>query len=109
LDEVQKAAGKVIVDGYRTIGAQNQCAPTAKTSDRQIVEIYRRVATAFQEAAGRRGEHIPALYLNSIVMKFFQVHEIFGERVFDEHLQYELEKYTAEGLRADYKQDLHLF
>ena len=113
LDDVQEVSNKLIVKGYRRIAAQLGCAPTAKTTDQKIVEIYSRVGTAFQQAAEQRGEHIPALYLNTIVLKFIKVHEMFYEspfpQRFQEHLQYEVNKYLAEGLRPDYKQELPLF
>jgi hypothetical protein len=113
LDDAQEAGSKVIVIGYRRIAAQLGCAPTAKTTDQKIVEIYSRVGTAFQKAAEQRGEHIPALYLNTIVLKFIKVHEMFYgspfPQRFQEHLQYEVNKYLAEGLRPDYKQELPLF
>jgi FixJ family two-component response regulator len=108
LDRAQEAGSKVVVIGYRRIAAQLGCAPTAKTTDQKIVEIYSKVGTAFQQAAEQRGEHIPALYLNTIVLKFLQVYEMLGEQRLQEHLQYEVNKYLAEGLRPDYKQKLSL-
>lgn len=109
LDRVQESGSKVIVSGYRRIGAQLGCAPTAKTTDQKIIEIYTKVGTAFQEAAERRGEHIPALYLNNIVLGFLKLYEMVGDQFVQQHLQYEVEKYLAEGLRPDYTQELSLF
>src|ERR1039458_4733519 len=51
LDRVQESGSKVIVTGYRRIGAQLGCAPTAKTTDQKIIEIYTKVGAAFHEAA----------------------------------------------------------
>ena len=79
------------------------------TSDEKIMEIYSRVCSAFSQAAERRGEHIPAVYLNRIVLKFLQVYEKMPQHFFDEHLRYELDKYVAEGLRPEYRQELPLF
>lgn len=73
------------------------------------MEIYSKVGTAFHQAAERRGERIPALVQNYIVLKFFQVYEMFGEEKLQGHIKYEAEKYLAEGLRQDYKQELQLF
>lgn len=108
LDRAQESSSKVIVSGYRRIGAQLGCAPTAKTTDQKIIEIYTKVGTAFHEAAIRRGEHIPALYLNSIVLGFLKLYEMVGDQFVQQHLQYEVDKYLAEGLRPDYKQELSL-
>jgi|JI6StandDraft_1071083.scaffolds.fasta_scaffold655895_1 hypothetical protein len=109
LDQVQALAGPLIVNGYRKIAAANNIAPTAKTSDQKIIEIYQRVGSAFREASNQRGEHIPAGHLNTVVLKFFQVYEMMGDTMFYEHLKYEVDKYIQEGLRPDYKQDLKLF
>jgi hypothetical protein len=108
LDRVQESGSKVIVSGYRRIGAQLGCPPTVKTTDEKIVEIYTKVGTAFHEAAKQRGEHIPALYLNNIVLGFLKLYEMVGDQHVQQHLQYEVEKYLAEGLRPDYKQELNL-
>ena len=108
LDATQEFGGKVIIQGYRKIAAQHGCAPTSKTTDQKIVQIYSKVGTAFKEAAQQRNEHIRADYVNTIVLKFFQVYELSGEEFMDEHLHYELQKYLAEGLRPDYKQALNL-
>jgi hypothetical protein len=108
LDRVQESGSKVIVSGYRRIGAQLGCAPTPKTTDQKIFEIYTKVGTAFHEAAERRGEHIPTLYLNNIVLGFLKLYEMVGDQFLQEHLQYEVDKYLAEGLRPDYKQELGL-
>ena len=109
LDRVQETGGKLIVAGYRSIAAQHGCAPTAKTTDQKIIEIYSKVGTAFHQAEQQRGEHIPAVYLNTIVLKFFQVYEMLGDERLEQHLRYEVQKYSAEGLREDYKRELRLF
>jgi hypothetical protein len=67
------------------------------------------VVEAFNEASRKRGEHIPAKYLNTIVLKFLQIYEIGGSTMLDEHLEYEIDKYIKEGLREDYKVDLQIF
>lgn len=109
LDQFQAVAGPLIVNGYRRVASMNNIAPTAKTSDQKIIEIYQRVGSAFREASKERNEHITAGNLNTIVLKFFQVYEMMGETMFYEHLKYEIDKYIQEGLRTDYKQDLKLF
>lgn len=107
LDDVQEVGGKLIIKCYRNISAQWGCAPTSKTTDQQIMDIYSQVGTAFHEAEEHRGEHIPALYLNYIVLHFLQLYETLGQH-FREHLEYEVNKYLAEGLREDYKRELRL-
>ncbi len=109
LDEVQDTGGKLIVSGYRRIGSQQQTAPTAETSDDEIIAIYKQVVTAFSEAASTRGEHLAAENLNYIAWKFLVVKEKMGTEMFYEHLKYEVNKYHEEGLREDYKQELSLF
>jgi hypothetical protein len=109
LDQVQQTGGKLIVSCYRKLGAQHGCAPTAATSDQEIIEIYKRVVTAFREASQERGEHVPAGTMNNIVWKFIQIKEMMGAEMLDSHLEYELQKYLREGLRPDYRQELHLF
>jgi len=113
LGDIQEVSGRLIVKGYRRIAAQHGCAPTAKTTDAKIIEIYSTVLSAFGEASKKRGEDIPALYLNHIVAKFYQVYEMFHgspfPQRFQEHLKYEVNKYLAEGLRPDYMQKLQLF
>ena len=97
------------VNGYRKIAKIRNCAPTNKTDDIEIVSIYTKVVEAFNEASRKRGEHIPAKYLNTIVLKFLQIYEIGGSTMLDEHLEYEIDKYIKEGLREDYKVDLQIF
>lgn len=109
LDAFNAAAEPLLVSSYRSIGAKIGRAPTSKTSDADIVGIYRKVGTAFRAVSNERGEHLPAGYLNAIVFKFYQVREQFGDKFMDEHLAYELNKYRAEGLREDYKVDMKLF
>ncbi len=109
LDEVEEKGSRLIVSSYRNIARLNNCAPSAKTSDAQIMAIYKHVGTSFREVATERGEHLPANALHFIVHKFLQVNETYGQQMFDEHLDYELNKYRAEGLRPDYAKGLDLF
>lgn len=108
LNQVREAAGDAIVVGYRRLAAANGCAPTQKTTDREIVELYSKVGSAFQSAAQARGEHLRAGVINRIVLKFLQVKESMGTALLDDHLSYEVEKYRLEGLRSDYQHDLPL-
>jgi hypothetical protein len=109
LDNMLSTASKLIVAGYRRVAAEQGCAPTHKTSDDQIVDIYRKVVSNFQKVAEKRGERLKAGLLNTIVLKFLQVKEKMGDAVVDEHLEYELEKYSSEGLRPEYQRELRLF
>lgn len=102
-------APKLVVQGYRRHANEKGGAPTHKTTDQQIVEIYGKVGTAFRTAARQRGEHLPTLTLNFIVLKFLTVHEMLGKDMVESHLQYEVDKYSKEGLRDDYRRELHLF
>jgi hypothetical protein len=109
LEAALEAGGPLIVSGYRRIAAAHGCAPSTTTSDEKIIEIYSCVCKAFLEASKRRGEVIPAVFLNRIVLKFLQVHEKFPEHFFEEHLRYEVDKYLAQGLRPEYRKELPLF
>ena len=108
-NEFMDAAIPVVVNGYRRIAAQRGCAPDPNISDTKIIEIYQRVLQAFQSAARARGEHIPATILNHIVLYFFHNYQMFGDAMFESHLEYEVTKYSQYGLRDDYKQHLSLF
>lgn len=109
LNQVMGAATDAIVTGYRKIAAANGCAPTQKTTDREIVELYYKVASEFKDAAKSRGEYLRAGVINRIVLKFLQLKESMGEPFLDDHLSYEVEKYRSEGLRSDYQHELSLF
>lgn len=102
-------ARKVLVDGYRRIAKERSISPTFKISDERIIDIYMKVGTAFNEAAKQRGERIPAKYLNTIILHFFQINEINNGIFFEEQLKYEINKYLNEGLREDYMKDLNIF
>ncbi|MBK9413560.1 MAG: hypothetical protein IPN61_09095 [Bacteroidetes bacterium] len=102
--QVEHLANKLIIQRYRQLGMANNCPPSSKTSDQAILDIYNKVAIAFNQVAGIRGERIPAVNINSIVFKFIQVYEMTGETFFDEHLKYDIDKYKSEGLRPDYLQ-----
>jgi hypothetical protein len=122
LESSERVSAEIVVSGFRQFASQNRCAPTANTSDEKIIEIYSKVTEAFTAAAEHRGERIPAGCLNRIVMEFLQMYEFrfenegkpgldvrIAEKFLWEHLQYEVKKYLAEGLRPDYKHELPFF
>ncbi len=98
-----------LVKRLRNIGEFNNTAPTEKTSDEKIIEIYTLICSTFRKASSEKQERIPANNLNTIAMKFFKVYEEFGEDFMQEHLEYELKKYTTEGLRPEYQRGISLF
>jgi hypothetical protein len=108
-DRLHEVADPFIISKFRQLGAANNCAPTSKTSDQKILEIYQQVGSAFREASKTRNEYLPAGYMNTIIFKFYKVYEFSGEPFFTEHLKYEVGKYIQSGLREDYKFDLKLF
>jgi hypothetical protein len=67
------------------------------TTDQQIVEIYRKVGTAFKEVARQRGEELKVGWLNTVVLKVLQVNEKMGVEFMEKHLSCELDKYRQEG------------
>lgn len=109
LDEFEEKGGKVLVAGYRRYSKEHGGVPTEKTSDREIIEIYKKVGTAFRDASAERQEFLPALNLNYIVLTFLQIKETMESGVLDSHLRYEVQKYRMHGLRDDYKRELSLF
>ena len=109
LDEVQEVGEKLVVAGYRRLAVHTGCAPTAKTSDQQIVETYKLVGNAFRKTANQRGERLPGEILNYIVWKFLLVKERLGDDMVDQHLAYAIKKYHQEGLRPEYQRNLELF
>ena len=98
-----------LVKRLRNIGEYNNTAPTDKTNDEKIIEIYTLICSTFRKASSEKQERIPANNLNTIAMKFFKVYEEFGESFMKEHLEYELDKYLKEGLRPEYQQGISLF
>lgn len=98
-----------LVKRLRNIGEFNNTAPTEKTSDEKVIEIYQLICSSFRNASNKRNERIPADNLNTIAMKFFNVYEQFGEDFMKEHLEFELEKYRKEGLRPEYQKGISLF
>jgi len=100
---------KGLVRRLRRIGEYNNTAPSSKTTDEKIIEIYRLICSSFREQSELRNEHIRANCLNTIALKFFNVYEEFGEDFMKEHLKYELKKYANEGLRTDYQNEISLF
>ncbi len=111
LHEGVQLASTLIVGGYRRKAREsgNEQAPTDKTSDKRVMEIYQTVGAAFQQAAMKRGESMHAPYLNYIVLHFLAIEESHGPEFLEKHLRYQTEKYLNEGLRPDYRQELHLF
>lgn len=108
-DKAKAASREIIIAGYREIARQAECAPSSKTSDDEIIEIYQIVATAFHEVAEIRGERLSAGIKNAIVLKFLQLKELdVSVDFFAEHLKYELDRYRASGLRDDYKREINL-
>lgn len=98
-----------LVKRLRNIGRYNNTAPTEKTSDEKVIEIYQLICSSFRDTSNKRNERIPADNLNTIAMKFFNVYEQFGEDFMKEHLEFELEKYRKEGLRPEYQKGISLF
>jgi hypothetical protein len=128
-DEVKKRADKIVVDGYRKVAIVRYgqmekpayssvlvppIAPSYLTTDWKILDIYRRVLTAYQKAASKRQEIIPAKTLNFIAFCHMQKYELEvfisnnsngiekGDKVQKEHLKSELQQYMQHGLNPKY-------
>ncbi len=98
-----------LVKRLRNIGRYNNTAPTEKTSNEKVIEIYQLICSSFKNASNKRNERIPADNFNTIAVKFFNVYEQFGEDLMREHLEFELEKYRKEGLRPEYQKGISIF
>ena len=109
IGEYNNKVNTSLVKRLRNIGEYNNTAPTDKTNDEKIIEIYTLICSTFRKASSEKQERIPANNLNTIAMKFFKVYEEFGEDFMKEHLEYELDKYLKEGLRPEYQQGISLF
>jgi hypothetical protein len=92
-----------LIKRLRHIGEYSNTAPTDKTSDEKVIEIYTLICSSFRKASSEKKERILADNLNTIAMKFFKVYEEFGEDFMQEHLEYELSKFRTQGLREEYK------
>lgn len=97
-----------IVAQYRAHAATQggECAPTSKTSDARVLEVYRAVLREFGEVASDRSELLEPSWLNFIAWKFMQVEEMLGQEMLASHLAYETRKFREEGLRPEYRNEL---
>jgi hypothetical protein len=100
--EARKTANGLAVSIYRKIYSQRHVGPSAKMSDALILDIYRQVGCAFRKVGDERREFVESAVINVIVLEFLEAYRRAGPDFFKEHLQYELETYKREGLRADY-------
>ena len=99
---------ELLVPHYRELGAALGCAPTAKTSDDRIMEIFERVTTAFCMAAKKRGERLPVSILDRIVFNFMCIYEEYPQDVANERLKYELARYLRDGFKRDDSETLRM-
>lgn len=103
-DALRKTANGLVVSIFRNIYGQQDIGPSPEMSDDLILDVYRRVGLAFREMGKERCEFIESGVINVIVLKFLELYRTLGADFFDEHLQYEIQKYRREGLRPDYSQ-----
>ncbi|MCX6972632.1 MAG: hypothetical protein NTV93_21115 [Verrucomicrobia bacterium] len=108
LQQVQELSAVLIVGGFRRVFAAVEAGPSPQMSDALIMQIYSRICTAFREASEKRGERIPADNMNMIVLHFLEVYRISTPEFFESHIDYELQKYSADGLRPSFQQPLKL-
>ena len=98
---------RLIVNGYRRIARRRAMAPTKKTTDAEILNLFEQVGSAFKSVAYQRGESLKASRINYVVWKFLQAHEDMSKDDFDNHLQQQLENYHKNGLPPAYRNDLN--
>jgi len=113
-EKLRGMVGPMIVKGYRRLSKEHGRAPTHKTSDKKIVDIYIDIEARFKTAAKQRGEVLPQGYINNIVFYFYHVYESFdkndvGQWMFEGQIDYEVKRYLKEGLRKSLKVDLQIF
>jgi len=109
LQKAQEIGGKLIVSGYRRIFTQADIGASPDMSDALILQIYSTVGGAFREVAASRGEHLKAGVINTIVLYFLENYRTNTRAFYESHLEYELKKYNAEGLRPSYQRETQLF
>ncbi len=71
-------------------------------TDKEMEEMYLKIAPQFVRVAAERNEQISTKALANITSKFLFMKPSVTNEYFEEHLAYELEKYRKEGLRPDY-------
>jgi aromatic ring hydroxylase len=101
-DEIKENTVKI----FRDIAKSNNIEQINSISDEKIMNITQEVMNAFKSAAEEKAEKIPGGYLLTIAMKFVIVYATTGEKFYNEHLTYEIDKYINDGLRDDYKHNL---
>ena len=109
LDQVQELGGRLIVGGYRRIYAQRQLGASEEMPDTLILDIYRRVGSAFRTVSTERRELLPSTTLSTIVLFFLETYRTTGAEFFDTHLERELARYREHGLGEDYQRPTKLF
>ena len=109
LERVQELAGPLITSRYRDICAQAGIQLSPALTDSLILDIYKRISSAFRQVSEKRRELLEAGIINRIVLFFIMIYQAQGAEFFKSQLQYELAKYEREGLRADYNNPLSLF
>jgi len=102
----KKNREKLDIQAFRNAGVKHGISPIAKMTDNEILTISKEVMTAFRQASEEKGERILGTHLLTIAIKFFVVYETMGTEMYYEHLEYEVEKYKTDGLRADYQKEL---
>lgn len=98
LDEIDEITIKV----FRGLAKVNNLPPTSKSSDEDILRINKEIINAYRAVENQRNEIIPANSLFAISFHFMQVFEMKGQKFYEEHLDYEIQRYIKEGLR-DYQ------
>jgi hypothetical protein len=102
-DKVITLTEPLIIKTYRDLAKSKNCAPTSKTSDSEILNIYKIVMTEFKNVSRQKGDELPAIKVNYIVFYFLNIYEQNGKDFFEEHLKYEIMKFQVSGLRESYK------
>jgi hypothetical protein len=77
-----------------------------RQSERQKAQrlyVIRDVTSRFTRVSRDRSETLETIELSNLTTKFIHIYEQFGLKMYQEHLEYELEKYREEGLRDNYK------
>ncbi|MDD3878064.1 MAG: hypothetical protein PHT69_15705 [Bacteroidales bacterium] len=112
-EKLLSMVGPMLVEAYRNIAKERGLAPTSKTSDKKIIEIYLSVEAAFKNAASQRNETLGQENINYIAFFFYQVYEGYEgdlcDVLFQNQLDYEIKKYIKEGLPKRFQQELVLF
>ena len=104
LDDFSQSAdvSKAISFGYLVKERSSDRGVPINAACDEIEVICARIKHGFTLIADCRGEELDDYTMLNICFVLVHVNQNFGQKFFDEHLAYELERYRSDGLRESY-------